>query len=131
MVCVEQLSGRLVVDAAEPQCRESRVVYGALLALAARRKHDDGLMLDAPGDEGQDAHCRTIQPLRVLGDDQQRLLLGKVGEQLEQGERDEEPVWYLRLDHAESRQERSALRRGQMLGTTQHRQHELVQARER
>ncbi|CAA9565546.1 MAG: hypothetical protein AVDCRST_MAG18-1445 [uncultured Thermomicrobiales bacterium] len=104
MVRVEQLSGRRVMNAAEPQRGEPSVVYGALLVLAARREQGDRLVLDAPGDEGQDVGARAVQPLGVLGDDQQRRPLGDVGDQLEQGERDEESIGDLSLDHAEGGQ---------------------------
>src|SRR3712207_9077205 len=100
------LSSRLVVDAAEPHCRESRVVYGVLLALAARREQDDRLVLDAPGDKAENAGGGPVPPVRVLGDDPQRRLLSNVGEQLEQGGWDEEPVSDLRPHQAQRRQER-------------------------
>jgi hypothetical protein len=88
-------------------------------------------VLDAPRDEAQHAGGGAIEPVRVLGDDQQRRALGGVGEQLEHGERDQEAVGRCRLGHAEGGQKCRLLRAGQPVGMIEHRQHELVQPRKR
>ena len=52
----------------------------------------DPLGEQAAGDEPEDLRRRLVEPLRVVDDADQRLLLGDLGEQRQRGEADQEPV---------------------------------------
>ena len=69
-----------------------------------------------------------VEPLRVVDDADQRLLLGDVGEQRQRGQADQEPVGRSAGAEAEHRRERVALRGGKRLEVLEHRRAELVQA---
>ena len=69
-----------------------------------------------------------VEPLRVVDDTDQRLLLGDLGEQRQRGQPDQEPVGRRAGAAAEYRRERVALRDGQPVEVIQHGRAELVQA---
>ena len=69
-----------------------------------------------------------VEPLRVVDDADERLLLGDLGEQRQRGEPDQEPVRRRAGAQAEHRRERVALRGGQPVEVIQHRGAELMQA---
>ena len=94
-----------------------------------RRAHDrDPLGKEAAGDEPQDLRRGAVEPLRVIDETGQRLLLGDLGEQRERGQPHQEPVGRRAGATAEHRRERVALRSGQPVQMAQHRRAELVQA---
>ena len=78
-----------------------------------RGAHDrDPLGEQAAGDEPQDLRRGAVEPLRVIDDTGQRLLLGDLGEQRERGQPHQEPVGRRAGATAEHRRERVALRSG-------------------
>jgi hypothetical protein len=88
----------------------------------------DRLGEQAAGNEPQDLHRGVVEPLRVVDDAGQRLLLGGLGEQRERGQPDQEPVGRSAGAAAEHRGERVALRDGQPAKMVQHGRTELVEA---
>ena len=78
-----------------------------------RGAHDrDPLGQEAAGDEAQDLRRGLVEPLRVIDDGGQRLLLGDLGEQRQRGQPDQEPVGRSAGAAPEHRRERVALRTG-------------------
>jgi hypothetical protein len=70
----------------------------------------------------------VVEPLRVIDEADQRLLLGDLGEQRQRGQPYQEPVGRGAGAAAEHRRERVALRTGQPAEPVQHRRAQLVQA---
>ena len=56
----------------------------------------DPLGEEAAGDEPEDLLRRLVEPVRVVDDADERLLLGDLGEERQRGEPDQEPVRALR-----------------------------------
>ena len=78
-----------------------------------RGAHDrDPLGEQAAGNEPQDLRRGVVEPLRVVDDTGQRLLLGDLGEQRQCGQPDQEPAGRSAGAAAEHRLERVALRSG-------------------
>ena len=69
-----------------------------------------------------------IEPLSVVDDADERLLLGDLGEERERGESDQEPVGCRPRAEAEDRRERVVLREGQPLEMVEHGRAELMEA---
>jgi hypothetical protein len=94
-----------------------------------RGAHDrDRLGEQAAGHEPQDLRRGAIEPLGVVDDTGQRLLLGDLGDQRQRGQPHQEPVRRGAGAAAEHRRQRVALRDGQPAEVVQHRRAELVQA---
>ena len=94
-----------------------------------RGAHDhDPLGEQAAGHEPQDLRRGAVEPLRVVDDTGQRLLLGGLGDQRQRGQPHQEPVGRRAGAAAEHRRERVALRSGQPVQVVQHGRAELVQA---
>ena len=70
---------------------------------------------------------RLVQPVRVIDEADQRLLLGYVGEQAQHSQPDEEAVRRVAGHQPERRSERIALRPGKSIEPLQHRPAQLVQ----
>ena len=64
-------------------------------------KQRDRLGIDPPSHEGKHLARRRVQPVRVLGDDQDRRLGGAVADQIQRREADEEDIGHLVTDEAE------------------------------
>ena len=78
-----------------------------------RGAHDrNPLGEQAAGNEPQDLRRDSVEPLRVVNDAGQRLLVGDLGEQRQRGQPDQEPVGHSAGAAAEHRRERVALRNG-------------------
>ena len=60
--------------------------------LTNREEHDDGLRLQPACGDGEHLGRRLVEPLGVLDDAQERLLLGGVGQEAEDGETDEKAI---------------------------------------
>ena len=69
-----------------------------------------------------------VEPLRVVDEADQRLLLGDLGEQRQRGEPDQEPVGRRAGAQPEHRRERFALRDGQPVEAVEHGRAELMEA---
>ena len=95
----------------------------------SRGAHErDPLGEEPAGDEAEDLRGRLVEPLRVVDDADERLLLGDLGEQRQRGEPDQEPVRARAGAQAEHRRERVALRGGQPVEVIEHRRAELMEA---
>jgi len=90
--------------------------------------HRDPLGEQAASHESQDLRRGLVEPLRVVDDTGQRLLLGDLSEQRQRGQSHQEPVRRRAGATAEHRRERVVLRSGQPADVTQHGRAELVQA---
>ena len=88
----------------------------------------DPLGEEPAGDESEDLRRGAVEPLRVVDDADERLLLGDLGEQRQRGEPHQEPVRRGTGALAEHRRERFPLRDGQPVEVIQHRSAELMQA---
>ncbi len=94
-----------------------------------RGAHDrDRLGEEAAGDEPQDLRRGTVEPLGVVDDTGQWLLLGDLGDQRQRGQPHQEPVGRSAGVAAEHGRERVALRDGQPVEVVQHGRAELVEA---
>lgn len=102
-----------------------------LVAGLAQREHQSHpLRQKAPRHERERLHGHPIEPLRVVDDADERLLLGGVGEQAQDGQADQEAIRRGTGAHAERRVQRVALRDWQMPETAKHRCAQRMQAGE-
>ena len=76
----------------------------------------------------EDLRRGVVEPLRVVDDADQRLLLGDLGEQRQRGEPHQEPVGWRTGAPAEDCRERVALRHGQPVEVVEHVRAELMEA---
>ena len=60
--------------------------------LSCREKERDPLRQQTARHEGQHPRGRTIEPLRVINDTQERLLFGGLGQQAKDGQSDQERI---------------------------------------
>ena len=103
-----------------------------LLARLTLREHDGHrLGSQPPRHEGECLRRGAVEPLRVVDDAEQRLLLGHLGQEGQRREPDEESIGRFTRAQPEGRGKRVALRVRQMRETIQHRRAELMQAGER
>jgi hypothetical protein len=123
----QQRASVAATEAADGKLGKSRenVVAGSRSRGAQDR---DPLGEETAGHEPQDLRRGVVEPLRVIDDADQRLLLGDLGEQRQRGQPHQEPVGRGAGAAAEHRRECVALRSGQPAEMVQHRRAELVQA---
>ena len=76
----------------EPQLGQPRRLEMPRVALARADEHADRIGLQAAGDEDERVGRRPVEPVRVVDDAQQRLLVGRRGEQAQDGHRHQEAV---------------------------------------
>src|SRR5918995_5213546 len=86
------------MEPAQAELWESRRVETANLALAGGEEHGDPLRLEPPGDEDERVRGRIVEPLRIVDEAEDRLILGGLGEQAQRRERHEEAVAHLRRE---------------------------------
>jgi hypothetical protein len=106
----DQLSarfGRKSVDLNLVDPRERRARRGLVHGDDQR----DGFAVDPASDERQGLGRRRIQPLRIVDRTEQRLFLGHLRHQPEDGEPDDEPILHSTFDQTEGRREAIALQR--------------------
>jgi hypothetical protein len=109
-VGAEQLTGRLAAQPAKSEARQLAGVEGGRDAVARGEQQRDPFRLQPAGDEQQRGGRGLVEPLGVVGDHEDRALLGGVVEQAEGSEEGEEPV-ALALDLTKGRLQRGPLRR--------------------
>jgi hypothetical protein len=97
------------------------------VALADRDQQPNRLRMQAACEEGQHVIGGPVQPLGILHNHQQRPSGGGVSEQLQRRQGDEEQVRWGRLHHAEGRQQRRPLPRGQPICAPEDRSQQLMQ----
>ena len=94
-------------------------------------QEQDRVGLQATGDEREHVRRRAIEPVGILGDDQQRRVGGDLGEQIEDRHRDAEVLGRSVVSEAERSVEHGAVSGEQAGCVVTHRAQELVQTRER
>jgi hypothetical protein len=98
----------------------------------ARGTHErDPLREKAPGREAEHLRGGIVEPMGVVDDAHERIVLRDVGEQPEHGHADEEPVRGIAGVQAERRGERTRLWPRQVIEPVEHGTAQLVQARKR
>ena len=121
-------SARASLSPSPPIASSGRPGEDVVAAARPRGAHErDPLGEEPAGDEAEDLRRGVVEPLRVVDDADERLLLGDLGEQRQRREPDQEAVGCRRRAQPEHRRERVALRAGQPLEVLQHRRAELVQ----
>ena len=111
---LDQLECRGLVQADEVESRHPRCLEAAHVAVASAEDERDALGVEAARDEQQGVLRRAVEPVRIVDDREQRSALGGVGEQIEHGRGDQEPVRRgVGLAEAERRCQRLATRRAE------------------
>ena len=98
---------------------------------ASREDQADRFRRQATRNEPEDLRRGAIEPLLVVHQADQRMLLGDLGQQAQDGQPDQEAVRRRPGTEAERGPQRSALRSRETLEATQHRRAQLVQPGER
>ena len=99
--------------------------------LASREHERDPLRQQAAGHERERARRRTIEPLRVIDDTQERPLLGSLGQQAEDRQSDQERIRSRSGAQPEGDAKRVALGIRQTLRSVEDRRAQLLKRRER
>jgi hypothetical protein len=126
---LQHLPGRLGLQPAQVQLRQARRVELAPAVVAGGQQQDDRFGLQSPRDEHQRIRGRPVQPLRVGHLAQQWLLLGRLGQQAEDTQLDQEPVG-LDVEQPERAPKRAGLRGGQPIQVVQDGSEQLLQGGE-
>ena len=109
---------------ADGQLRQARHV----LARDPRREHQAHRVGgQPPGGEAQRLRRGPVEPLLIIDHADQRAVAGRLGEQAQHGQADQEPVRRRADAEAERGPQRLLLRHRQMLGAIQQRRAQLVQ----
>ena len=105
------------------------------VTLAARLAHGEDqpyrLRTETARDEREPLCRGRVEPLRVVHDADEGSVFGDVGEQTQDRQADEEPIWRIAVAQAERGAKRIALRAGKALGAIQERRTQLLQTRVR
>ncbi len=98
----------------------------------APSRSDQRFCFQAPGGEGERVERAAVQPLRVVGDHQQRAVLRQAGQQGEHGDPGQQGIGRHRVrGQRERSQQRLRLAIRQVRHPVEHRAQQLVQAGER
>ena len=126
----EQLAGVAVRESFDDQLRQApeRV---RVAGLTDGEHHRDPLREQAPRHERQRLRGPAIEPLRVVDQAHQRTLLGRLGQEAQHRQGDEEVVRGGALLQPEGDPQRILLRAGQPVEPVEHGRAQLMQARER
>jgi hypothetical protein len=126
---LQHLPGRFGLQSAQVQLRKTGRVELAPAVVAGGQQQHDRFGLQSPRDEHQRIRGRPVQPLRVGHLAQQWLLLGRLGQQAEDTQLDQEPVG-LDVEQPERAPKRVGLRGRQPIQVVQDRPQQLVQGGE-
>ena len=121
---VKQRACIALVQTLDHQLRQSRQVVAGL-PHGEHQTHR--FRLQAACDEREDLRRGAIEPLFIVDQADQRLLLGHLGEQAQDGQGNEKAIRRRSGTGAESRPQRIALRGRETLEAIQHRRQQLVQ----
>ena len=127
----EQRVGGGLVEAREPQRRKARRVERPERVVARGEEHGDAFGLDATRDEGERVGARAVQPLGVVDHAQHRRVGGRLGEQVQHGQRQQPAIGARDGSESERTPDRRTLGVGQEVDEVAHREQQPVQARER
>jgi hypothetical protein len=126
---LQQRLGVPLVQAVDDQLREP--VEMPLAGRLAHGEHKaDRLGLQTAGHERQSLRRCLVEPLRVVDDADERAPLGRVGQEAQEGQADEEAIRGVGVADAKRRAERVALRAGETFEPIDERRAELMNARE-
>ena len=126
----QQRTGIVVVQAADRELRQAEQLL--LVSWLTDREHDgDRLRQQPASDEGERLRGGAVEPLSIIDQAEQPLLLGDVGEQAEHREGDQKTIRRVPRAQAERGAKRIALGLGQMSKPVWHLRAELMQAGER
>jgi hypothetical protein len=121
----------VVVEPREGQLRELGRSRAGVLLVAGGEDHRDRLGVEAARDEDEDVGAGVVEPVGVVDHAQQRSALGRLGEDVESGQRDEEALGALRPAlQPERAAEGLRLDGGDRVDAVEHGSQELVQRRE-
>ena len=127
---VQQGAGIGVAQARDHKLRKPRQLL-VFAGLTHREHHGDRFRQEAARDERKRLRRGPVEPLCIIDQADERPLLGRLGQQSERRQTDQEAVRRLPGAQAECRAQRVALRPGQARQAAQHRRAELMQAGER
>ena len=122
---------RRVAQRLKSQLVDAGRIERRFLALAKPHHHRERIGVEAAGDEGERIGRWAVEPLDVVGDNQDRRADGRVRQQRERCEGDEERVLGRSLDEAERHAERRVLWLRQRLESAQDGSKQLVETGER
>ncbi len=126
---IEQLAGLVAGQSLDRQLGQPLELVPALRL--AQREHDPhSFRQESSRNECERLRGDSVEPLRVVDDAQERLLLGCVGQQAEGRQPHEEPIRRGTSTQPECRVQRVALRARQMLDAVEHRYAQRMQAGE-
>ena len=131
--CDHRLQQRSRVVVAETFDHELRqpLQLAVLAGLAEPEDQRDRLGEQPARDEREDLRRGAVEPLRIVDQADQRLLLGGVTQETQHGQADQETIRCLAGPQAEGGGQRFTLRRGQPLEPVQQRRTQLLQPGER
>ena len=126
------LQQRLRFVVGQPSDHELRQTLEMALAgrLAHREHQPDRLRAQTARHERQHLRRRAVEPLRIVDDADQRPVLGRVRQQAQDRQADEEAIRGVAVAQAERGAERLALRVGEAVQAIDERRAELMQPRE-
>jgi hypothetical protein len=119
-----------IPDSGHHELRESSELLG-IAGATHREHHGDGVGHHASRHELQRLHRSPVQPLHVVDQAHQRPLDGRLGEQRQDRQTDQEAIRRAPFTQPERGLQRILLRTGQALQPIQHRRAELMQPGER
>ena len=126
-----QQRARVVVgETADDDLRQA-VELGDVGGLADGEHHGDALGQQAPGHERQRLCGRPIEPLHIIDQAHERTLLGRLGQQTQDREGNEEAIRCSAVVQPERRPQRVSLRARQPVELAEHRRAQLMQPGER
>ena len=108
---VQQFRRRVRFECGEPQLRQSRGVECRAVPVARGGQKDDRIGLQPAGYKSEHIRRCTIEPVRILRDENQRRVRGDLGHQVENRHRNAEMLGRRTVSEAERRVERSTLSR--------------------
>src|SRR5208283_3310744 len=130
-LCIQHHAGGVFVESPEPQLLQPRFTQWILVSVTNCDQHRGWLSLEPTRDKRESSTGWLIKPLRVLENQQQAGVLGRVADQLERRERDQVEVGSVLIGHAERREQGASLASGQPLRDVKYRAQELMEAAER
>ena len=126
----EQRTRVVVPDPLDGQLRQTGEPI-RVARLADGEHHRDPLCEQAPRHERERLRGRAIEPLHIVDQAHQRLRLGRLGQEAQHRERDEEVIRSGPFLQPEGDPQRLLLRAGQPVEAAEHGSAQLMQARER
>jgi hypothetical protein len=118
---VEQLRRRGRVEGTEPLFGQPSVGQRRVVAIAGGSQQHDRVRLEAAGDESEHVRRRVVEPVDVLGDQQQRRVPSHLRQQVQRGHGDAEVLRRRAVRETERCVECRPVRRSQVGRAVPHR----------